>query len=390
MRFLRVPLAWLSLTHDKRRLLVATLGIAFAVILMFTEYGFWNGLLDSMVAVIDQLRGDLIIVSTGKYSLTMSQPFARRRLEQARAVKGVQGAYPLYIELQSALWKNPEPPRDDAAVRPIRVLAFNPTDPIFLSPQINEHAGQLKQPDTVLFDAQSKWYYGSRDRDIRRELSQHSVTVVGTFTLGSDFSTDGNLITSDRTYARIFPNGLDPEVTLDQVEVGVVQITPGASAHEVRNSLRKALPADVQVLTRKEFRNQEQRFWQNSTPVGYIFGVGMVMGFVVGVIICYQILSADVTDHLPEYATLKAMGYPDLYLTALVLQQAVLLSLFGFVPGLLASLLLYRVLEGWTGLPMHLTPARAGIVLGLTVGMCFLSGLIAVRKVSVADPAEVF
>jgi putative ABC transport system permease protein len=394
MQRARVHLAWLNLTHDKRRLLVATAGIAFAVFLMFTEYGFWNGLLDSMVALIDELDADLIIVNASKYSLTITEPFSRRRLEQARSVPGVRGAYPLYIQFQSAFWKNPDRPRDpqdEAAIRPIRVLAFNPEDPVFLSPKIKQFAGQLEQPDTVLLDIQSRPFYGRRERDVVRELSQHSVRILGTFRLGTDFSTDGNLVTSDRTYARFFPSRAGPEATLGEVEVGVVQVAPGTDRKQIRRAVRAALPDDVQVLTRDEFRQQEQTFWQRSTPVGYIFGLGMAVGFAVGVVICYQILSADVADHLAEYATLKAMGYRDGYLTRLVLSEAVLLSLFGYVPGLLLSWLLYRWLAWQTGLPMRLwLMQRLALILALTVSMCFLSGLIAIRKVKVADPAEVF
>jgi putative ABC transport system permease protein len=116
----------------------------------------------------------------------------------------------------------------------------------------------------------------------------------------------------------------------------------------------------------------------------------MIVGFVVGVVICYQILSSDVSDRLPEYATLKALGYNNRYIVGVVMSQAVFLGMVGFVPGLAASAALFLLMGEVTGLPMKLTVLRCVIVLGLTVGMCMVSGIIALRKVRNADPAEVF
>jgi DevC protein len=147
---------------------------------------------------------------------------------------------------------------------------------------------------------------------------------------------------------------------------------------------------DVKVMTKSAFRDQERRFWRTSTPIGFIFGLGGLMGLIVGIVICYQVLATEVADHLPEFATLKAMGYGDLHLCGVVLQQALWLALCGFIPGVLVSLGLYSLLGEQTGLPMALTWDRAATVLAGTVVMCTLSGLITLRKVLTADPAELF
>lgn len=107
-------------------------------------------------------------------------------------------------------------------------------------------------------------------------------------------------------------------------------------------------------------------------------------------IIVYQILFSDVSDHLQEYATLKAMGYTDGYLFKVVIQEAGILAVLGFVPGLLLCLGLYRLAGDATSLPIVMTWSRGVAVLGLTVGMCWFSGAMALRKVRAADPADVF
>lgn len=412
--FTRVPLAWLNLTHQKRRLFAALAGVAFAVVLMFMEMGFWNALLDGIVALIETFNADLVLVNKEKYALNVAEPFTRRRLQQTLAVASVRAAYPLYLESRYSFWKNPESdPSGQSNVWPIRVVAFDPAEPVLRIPGIEPYLQQLQLPDTAIIDVRSKKHFGRRAADIQRELARRKIRVVGTFALGTDFSIDGNLIMSDRNFAKFFPApvrrpGWQPPVSaserrngsgsadasstpvLDQVEVGLIQLHAHADCGAVQRTLQQTLPDDVAVLTKEEYAEKERTFWQSATPVGFVFGLGLAMGFAVGVVICYQVLSSDISDHLPEFATLKAMGYSNGYLTNVVLQQALFLALLGFVPGLVISAFFYAFLEKNTGLPLRLTLARTVFVLVLTMAMCFLSGIIAVRKAQKADPAEVF
>jgi putative ABC transport system permease protein len=114
------------------------------------------------------------------------------------------------------------------------------------------------------------------------------------------------------------------------------------------------------------------------------------MGFMVGVIIVYQVLSTDVNDHMAEYATFKAMGYGNGYLLTVVFEEAVILAVLGFIPGMAVSLGLYHLTRNATNLPMYMTLARATFVLVLTIVMCMISGAIATRKLQAADPADIF
>jgi putative ABC transport system permease protein len=390
---IRALLPWRNLTHSRRRFFVAVAGIAFAVLLMFMQLGFWNALMDSVVAVIDRFDAELVIISRARYSLIVGEPFPRRRLAQALSVPGVRDANPLYLEYIRSLWKNPDETDPTAPrCRAIRVLAFDTGKPLLRLPGVAENAARLEEPDTALVDVRSRSYYGRREAGIDREIAGHSVHVVGTFSLGTDFAANGNVIMNERTYARLFPGWGGPNAALSNVAIGLVQLEPGADPVAVKEALQQALPDDVRVFTRAAFAGQEKSYWQRSTPIGFFFLVGLVIGFAVGVAICYQILSADVTRHLPEYATLKAIGYQNRSLTGVVLEEAMLLSVLGFFPGLAVSVCLYAILAhpSVTGLPMRMTLGSATVIFGLTVGMCFLSGLLAIRKVQTADPAEVF
>jgi len=162
------------------------------------------------------------------------------------------------------------------------------------------------------------------------------------------------------------------------------------NAAQVRAAVQQLLPEDVTVLTLPQYMDLEKRYWGTETPIGYVFTLGVLMGLIVGCVIVYQILYSDISDHLAEYATLKAIGYPNRYLFSVVLEEALILSVIGFVPGLLIAQLLYAVTQRATMLPLHMTLGRIVTVYLLTAGMCAVSGALAMRKLRLADPAEIF
>lgn len=387
----RTPLAWRNLTHQPRRLGAAVCGIGFAVVLMFMETGFRNALFDSTVEILRRLDADIILVHKAQYSLLAPQGFERRRLLQARECLGVASAEPLYVEILQSVWKLPF-----RRAHPIRVIAWNLDAPVFRLPEVNRQLDALRRPRSALFDMAGKLPRYGVPGDPREivalsgvELSGRSLNVVGTFHMGTDFFNDGNLLMSDANFAAYFPRRAagDP---LDLVDIGLVRLTPGAEAAAVRRALEERLSPEILVAARDDFINREISFWSRSTPIGFIFLLGTIIGFVVGVIICYQILHADVADHLREFATLKAIGYPGTRLVRVVLEESFLLCAISFLPGLALSALLYHLLARWTGLLMRLSLERGALVFALTLGMCLLSGALAVRKVLSADPADLF
>jgi putative ABC transport system permease protein len=380
----RVPLAWLQLTHEKRRLLAAVAGIGFAVVLMLMQFGFQQALATASSLVQSALQADLVLTSKQYDYLVFSKEFSKRRLYQALAFDGVESAWPVYLGL--AQWKNPE----DLHERAILVIGYDPAGQV-MKLQKSEDPRQLQLPDMAWFDSGSRSEFGpiaKRVREkgsVRTEVNGRSIQVVGLFQLGTSFGVNGTLLTSDLNFLRIFSG--HPQ---NLVELGVIRLKPGANAANVRDALERGLPPDVNVLTHDGFVQQERDYWAVHTGIGYIFTLGMLMGFVVGAVIVYQILYTDVNDHLSEYATLKALGYGNFYLATIVLKEALLLSLFGFVPGLAIAKALYIVTARATLLPMDMTPRRMALVLFLTLAMCSASALLAIRKLQQADPADIF
>lgn len=381
----RTPLGWLQLSKEKGRLAVALAGIAFADILMFMQLGFQNALYDSNTRVNRAMNADIVLSSPKALNLQNLSTFSRRRLLQAMDVPGVDSADALYVN--NLTWKNPQT-RLNAT---IQVFGFDPDMPAFDLPEVNQQLDQLKLPDAILFDRGARGEYGDvitqvdQGQIVSTEADRHTLDITGLFTMGASFGADASLMTSDQTFLRLFPRRDAASVSL-----GLIQVAPNADVNQVADALRSHLTEDVQVFTAEEFVQFEENYWLVSSPIGFVFGMGTVMAFVVGVVIVYQVLSTDVNAHLKEYATFKAMGYHNSYLLGVVFEEAIILAFLGFIPGAVLPIGLYSLAARATALPIYMTVSRSVMVLVLTVMMCMLSGAIATRKLQSADPADMF
>ncbi len=396
-----VPLAWRNLAHDPVRYALFASGIGFAVVLMGVQLGIMNGMLDGNTLLFRSIDADLILMNPARPALVFPDTFSRRRVEQAAGVPGVASVHPIYLDhMVSALRHTAPDAGDRGQTRRLRVIGVDPAARVFALPNLDPGGWDaLDAPGVALFDRRSRpspaspgeTVFGPFAPGVRTELAGQNIELIAGFDLGFDFSTDGTLILSDRMFARLLREPYHPQSPLAAVDFAAVRVEPGTDILAVRDRLRAALAGDdVAVLTKAELVERERGFWWVSTPVGFAFGAGVVLGFVVGIVIVYQILSGDVADHLPQYATLKAMGYPNRYLSGIVLQEAAILALTGYAPGMAVTYAAYRFLTHLTGMPLELTPGRAGLVFALTAGMCAASGLLAVRRVKTADPADVF
>ena len=385
---LAIPIAWLQLWSEKLRLLVALFGVAFAVILIFVQLGFQEAMFGSSVRWHESLVYDIAMISPKMDFIVQPEAFPRRRMIQALGVPGVASVSPLYMG--QGRWRNPKAPEE---TRSIYVVGFDPSDEVFTASGIQRYADLVRTPDVVVYDAFSRPEFGpipalfeaSGGEGFETEIANRRVRVAGIFELGTSFGIDANVVTSDLNFQRIFPH-----VSASQVNIGLIRLEPGADPESVRDRIIAAVPRDVLVLTREGFIRRERLYWQRSTPIGYVLGLGVAIGLSVGGIIVYQILFADVSDHLQEYATLKAMGYTNGFLSGVVLQEAVILAVLGFIPGIAITQIVYQTAGEATRLPLEMTVPRAAAVFGLTVLMCCVSAALAVRKVRSADPAEIF
>jgi len=375
----KLAFAWHSLVHHKVRAVVSVGGISFSILLVFVQVGLYDSVFRTATMVQDRLHYDIMLVAPDYAFLAKPGTFPRRRLQQARAVPGVESTAPLYVGIKP--WRNQQSGRHWRLL----ILAFRPEDPVFLDPEITEQAAALRKPDTVLLDRRTRPEFGAQDTGLITELGHRDVEVAGQYTIGFGFLANGAVITSDQNFSRLYDGR-----PLEEVNVGLVKLRPGANGEDVAKSLRGVLPADVRVLTRAEQNAQERQYWATQTSVGLINGFGTVVATIVGIVILYQVLATDLTNHLPEYATLKAMGYTGRSLAQLVVLKVILLGLLAYAPALPLALAIYAATHEATMLPIVMTGTRALAILALTLVLSTLAALVSLRKLRTADPADLY
>ena len=419
---MKTPLAWKNLSHNRVRTAIGVAGVGFAVILIFMQMGFHGAIKKTATQIYDALDFDLMLRSPQYNHLTEPSSFPRARVFQAASLPEVEVARSFYLGLSE--WQAPtrgdfQPTADIPDENPpgqwrgIITMGSNPNDPGFVSKDICQLARQLSDPSFVLVDSKSKPEYGPvnkqkfTEQDIGVETAlglNNRIRIIGLFKLGTGMASNGACLTSPEGYVRACS-----WQTIADVNFGLIKLHDDNSAEQVKRRLLAiyGIPEsaanmddqpeavlltnrDVEILTRADVNKVEEEHWTEGTPLGRIFYLGVWVALFVGVAIVYQVLSTDIANMMGEYATLKAMGYSNKYLTIVVLQQSVLLALVGYVPSVLISWILYQVIENISGMPMSMSPDILIYVLLLAIGMCVLSGTAALRKLFQADPADLF
>ena len=389
----KIPLAWLQLVYQKVFFLVAMAGIAFIVSLMFVQIGLQDALYLSATQIHHSLQGDLFLISSQYKSLTATQSFSRTRLYQALGFNGVESVRPMYLGF--AKFKNPI----NGEKYSIYIIGVEPGKEAINLPEVEQNFDKIKIPDIVLFDRNSRPEFGpiaDKFESVNTELiveifpfnavTGYRVRVGGLFSLGPSFGVDGNLIVSDSTYLRIFQN----DRTSEMIDVGTITLAPGVEPQNILENLRTNLANDIIIFTKQEFINFEKKYWATRTPIGFIFNLMLIMGFMIGVVIVYQILYSNISSQMIAYATLKAIGYENNYLLNVVFKQAFILAVLGYVPGFAISLGIYDFAMKATKLPIIMSWKNILIILISTILMCTTSGLLAMNKLRSADPADIF
>jgi len=382
---LALRLAWRQLWSEKARLASAIAGVMFACVLVFTQLGFRAALFESATTLIGSMRADLFLMNPMTLASFRPEPMPRVRVSQALGVEQVQAAVPVYLTQSS--FRNPETGRR----RTIQLIGFDVEAGVLDLPGLASVRDALKQPDSFAFDMRSRPEFGPVGKLFEERgavpvhIGNRELRVVGTISMGTSFGADGNAVMSELNFQRVVKQR--PGVMVD---LAAIRLKPGADLLETQAALRAIMPPDVSVMTQAELRAHERSYWEKGTPIGFIFSFGSLMGLIVGMVIVYQILFSDIAGHLKEYATLKAMGYSNAHLSRVVLGAAVILAFAGFVPGAIASSMLYSVVADATFLPLHMTTGRALAVFGMIFGMCAGAGLLAMRKLRDANPADMF
>ena len=381
----RIPIGWLQLRHNKGRLAAALAGVAFANLLVFVQLGILGALHTTITHTYTLLDADIMISAIDANTVTEGSNVPRRRMFQALGVPGVADAAALYLSTLS--WT-----RESYDNTTFQVMALDPTKADFLNQELAAKTDPLRIADVAIIDRTTRGIprgelAGITPRSpLEIETNGRTLRIIDTFAGGSGFTADGYMITSDQTFLRIFPGrvaGAPNHILL--------KVSRDADPAVVVSRLREFLGSDqLRIRTLADAAGDDKRYLTTQRPTGLIFGFGVVMGILVGIVIVYQVLSTDVADHLSEYATFKAVGYGQSFFISIVFEEALILAVIGFLPGFMLSWLVYGLLHSITSLPVHMAASRAVLVFLGTLAACSVSGAIATRRLAGADPADLF
>jgi len=378
-------LAWRQLIAGRARLLAAMAGVLFAVVLVFMQLGFRSALFDSAMRMISVMDAELFLMNPLTKTIGQPVPIPRSRAHQVLALPEVRQATPIYLAQGS--WRNPL----DGSRQMIQMIGFDLDAGAMPFDGLEGITPALRRTDTVAFDTLSRPEFGdiaqlfAERGPFEVQVGSRMVEIVGLVTIGPSFAADGNLLMSELNFRRLARERLP-----SQVDLVPIRLRPGSDVAGAQRRLRTILPPDAAVLTHAELVAHERQYWETATPIGFIFAFGSVMGLIVGMVIVYQILFSDITNHLREYATLKAIGYSNGYLARVVLAAAMILAVLGFLPGLVLCIWLYGFVAEAAFLPLAMSFERAALVFAMILGMCAGAGLLAMRKLRDASPADLF
>ncbi len=382
--FFAARLAWRQLIFDKPKLIAAIMGVMFACLLVFMQLGFKDSLMTSAASAPIKMQADVFLMHKQTEAMWRSEKFGRSLLMRALGHPDVVSVHAMYMGL--AAFKN----IDTRLKRTLMVYGFDPESNLMNIPEVINEREKIKIKDQVFFDRASRPEFGPVESWIatgrtQTEINNYKVTLSGTYLMGTSFAADGNVITSEQNFLRIFPHR-----SMSEIDLGFIRARDPSRITQIKQDIEAMMGKEVMVLTYAELIAYEQTYWQNSAPVGFIFGMGVIMGLIVGMVIVYQVLFTEISNNLSQFATLKAMGYPQSYLVKVVFSSAMYLALLGFVPGFALSLYLYQLAEQNIFIPFPMPVSKIAFVFSLILGMCFVAGTLAVRKLKSADPADMF
>lgn len=350
-----------------------------AILLVFVELGLFIAVPRGGMLIYDHLRFDLLLCSKDYAFQAESWQFPRERMVQAGKVSGVTQVTPLLFG--AAKWQGLQGGLKLDAF----IIGIDPAAHPFAVEGIEHQEAVLAQRDTMLVDDATRPIFGPLSAGTVVLLNDQRITIGGDYRLGTGFLGIGVAVISEANFSRLFAS-----IPAGFVNLGLITLAPDRDPGEAAAELVKTLPDDVQIFTRDTLRQHENAYWTTRTSVGLIFGSGLIVSFIVGIVVLYQTLATQITRHLPEFVTLKAIGYTDNYLAAVVTIEAALIVLLAFLPAVAATLAIYAQIRSTTLLPVALKPPQFGAVLITTLLMSAVAAFFSLGTLRRADPADVF
>jgi putative ABC transport system permease protein len=372
-----LTLATRNLFHDRIRLIVTLVGILFSIVLVAVQLGLYLGAKRMIVDMIDNAQGEIWVTTYGAKSFEEGGILLTpRERSAALSVPGVKAVVPILVQFSE--WRKPNGGSTNS------VLVGTDAEDGGLAPWniVEGSALDLKLPDAVMVDKSYMAELGINGVGETAQVEKGRVRVRG-MTDGIRSFTMAPYVFTTLNRARNLL-GLPEELS----SFFLVQLEPGTNVEAVKADLISRL-SGTEVLTKTEFRDRSLNQWLFETGAGVAMITGAILGLIVGVVIVAQTLYSSTKDHLNEFATLRALGSSAGYIHKVILSQAALSAILGYILGMVVALIIVSYSKQ-TAMPMLMTPGLAAFLFAITLGMCAISAIAAIMKVTKIDPAMVF
>jgi putative ABC transport system permease protein len=373
-----VRIAWGNTFQNRRRTLAALGGIAFSILLVFLQLGFLQAAKTQVTLLFDDLDFDAAMVGERYQILATAPEFDRRRLIQAAVDPDVTDTFKLNV--QGSRWFNPETLIESSLL----VIGLDDKPDFIRDPQLREGMKTLRDGRSVILDRFSHPDYGEKTVGLKGNVRNQDVEATALFDLGLFFYAEGSIATNESNFLRLTGR------RINDVTIGLIKLRKGADAEAAVKRIRGLVPSDVVVMTRDRLIAEERGYFVSVKPVGIMFQSAVLVAFVVGLVILFQILVTEINNRMQEYATMKAMGFGNRFVYGIGITQNLIFIAFSFLPAFLMSAGLFHLVYVLSRLPTRMTLRLAVTVLLLTLVMGVVAGLLAMRRIRRADPADLF
>lgn len=369
-------LAWKNLIHDKTRLVVTLVGVVFALVLVLIQMGLFLGFLDTTANIVVDTKADIWIASPKIPHVNAATPIPEKWRYLAMEVPGVERAEKFI--LQFAQWKLPT-----GATESVQVVGYDLASG--LGAPVRLSAGDLSElynEDTVIVDELYREKLGVTYLGQTFEINGRRARIVGYTSGMRSFTTSPYVFMSVKNAQNYM------RLQVDRTSFLLVRVAPGYAVPAVLADLKKRIP-NLDILTGPEMEKQTQYYWLFSTGAGITTLMGAALGLLVGMVVVAQTTYASTMDHIREFGTLKAMGAPNRYIYKVIIQQAIMAAVGGYIAAIITGIWVAHASESAGAI--ILVPREVVVsVLFLSVGMCVIASMLSIRKATTIDPALVF
>jgi putative ABC transport system permease protein len=371
-------IAWGNTFQNTKRTITALGGITFSILLVFLQLGFLNGAKTEVTLLFDYFDFDIAVTSDRYQFMADAPTFDRIRLTQVKIDEAVEEAFNLNVDV--GRWVNPKTEIESTVL----IVGLDDEEGFINNSDLKSGLTKILNGESVIIDRYSHKDYGSIKLGADGSVNKRNVNIVAKYNLGLFFFAEGSIATSNDNFVNFTGN------TTNEVTLGLIKLKPGANVDETVKRIQAAVPDDVLVVSRKELFERERSYFIDVKPIGIMFKSAVFIAFAVGLVILFQVLSTELGNRLNEFATMKAMGFGPVFVYGIGITQNLIITLLSFLPALLLSIGIFELIFNLSKLPMAMTMELFLTVFALTMTMSIMAGLLALRKVGKADPAELF